>query len=93
MIPGEVRARSGHERGEACEPVLWREHPVGRAIPEGVGEFEHDPPGGIDSEAFEGDGGACDVSGEALELVALNRRARDGCIEGEALEICCERLR
>ena len=24
MIPGEVRARWGHERGEACEPVLWR---------------------------------------------------------------------
>ena len=48
-VSGEVRARSGHERGEACEPVRWpvgvAEHHVGCAVPEGVGEFVHDPPG------------------------------------------------
>ncbi len=78
-VPGQVRAWSGYERGEACEPVLRLEHHVGCAVPEGVGEIEHDPPGGIDREAFEGDRRPCDVSGEALELVALNGRARDCC--------------
>ena len=31
-------ARPGHQRGEACEPVLRREDHVGRAIPEGESE-------------------------------------------------------
>ena len=56
------------------------------AIAEGVGEFEHDPSGGIDCETLQGDGRACDVTGEALELVALNGRARDGRVEREALQ-------
>ena len=92
MIASEVRAWSGHERGEARHPILGREQHVGCAIAEGVSEFEHDPAGGIDGEALEGDGRACDVSGEALELVALNGGACDGGVEREPLQVCSEWL-
>ena len=49
---------------------------MGRAIPEGVGELTHDPPGAIDCEA--------------LELVALNRRAwlfQHHCVALEPLSV------
>ncbi len=49
------------------------------AIAEGVGEFEHDPTGGVDREALEGDGWACDLTGKALGPVALDGRAGDRC--------------
>ena len=57
-----------------------------------MGEFEHDPPGGIDREALEGDGRASDVTGEAFELVALNGGARDCCVEREALQVRGQQL-
>ena len=63
---------------------------MGRAIPEGVGERKHDPPGAIDCEALERDGRACDVTGEVLELVALNRRAwlfQHHCVALEPLSV------
>jgi hypothetical protein len=66
---------------------------VGGAIPERVREFQYHPPGAIDRQTLEGNRRARTVTGEAFELVALNRGARDRSIEREALKIRGERLR
>ena len=66
---------------------------MGGAIPEGLFQFEDDATVVVDWQAFECDGGACDVSGDAFELAALLRGTGDCGIDREALMIDRQWLR